>query len=1800
MRNSIFLLLAATALLSACKNKSQLTLSETSFKEEVSLLENLSFTFNKDLAPDSLLYQWDATQYIKFEPPIPGKFSWTNASVLTFSPESPLIPATSYKATFTDDLTKYAKQFSAKDLKEVLFKTPDTKLESALARWAMNEQDPLKTSAYIDLYFNYRINPAKLNEALAIEEGGTKYAFTLITSSSESKLTASVTGLKVEDRDYAFTVKIAPGILPERGVNATKDRIEASVELPSALALFINNIESEHDGAEGHIRLFTSQQPDTSKLLSFLSIEPKVKFKTEFTGDGLMITSEEFQLTQAYTIVVKQGFKGKLGGSLRDEYNTQVSFGQLQPSISFASRKAIYLSREGNKNVQIKIVGVLKVNVTISKIYENNLIASRNGYRGRNYYYDEEYGHEYEYDGYNYADYSMGDVIYESEIETKYLAKKGSASLFNFNFEDKLPEFKGIYYITIRSKDQYWLSEGRFVSLSDIGLIAKEGSDKVSVFVNSLKSAESLGNVSVSLYGNNNQLVSTAVTNPDGYAELPLKKNEFSGFKPALITARNGSDFNYMLFNNTHVETSRFEVGGKNSNVTGLDAFVYLERDIYRPGEKINMSVVVRDRKWNVPAEVPLKIKLLQPNGKELKVIRKNVNEQGSLESAFELSPAAITGSYHFEIYTANDILLTTKNVLVEEFMPDRIKVTADMNKEFYKPGDTAVLNINVMNYFGPPAADRNYEVEQQLKVKNFYSKKYPRYNYWISNRNEMFQRALRQGATDSEGNVKEEFAIDAGYDNMGLLQTDFFITVFDENGRPVSKKLSADIVTQDVFYGIGYTGYYYHATKNTIKYPLIALDKNGNVQNNVQAKVVVIKHEYHTVLSRYGNYYRYDSQREDKVVVDKVVVLNGETSSFSFTPATSGNYEIRVMKPGASSYYVADEFYCYGWGDITNTSFEVNNEGNIDIDLDKEKYAIGETAKLLFKAPFNGKMLVTVESDKVLEHFWLQTDKRSATASVSLKADYLPNVYVSATLIKPHEESDLPLTVAHGFKSIALEDASTKIPVQIFAEKQARSKTQQKVKVKAAPNSKITLAAVDEGILAVTGFSTPDPHKFFYQKRALEVESFDLYPLLFPEVKGSISVISSTGGDGELAKRLNPVQNKRVKLLSYWSGITDADGNAEANFEFAVPQFSGLIRLMAVAYKNDAFGSAESFITIADPLVVSAALPRFLSPKDTVTVPVMLSNTTDKDAIITASIKTEGPLKATGETTVDVPIKAKSESTATFKLIADLNVGEAKVTIKASGMGETFSEVTDISVRPTSPLQKRHGGGFIAANTTGKVNMEVDNFVNTGYQLVVSKSPVLEFAHHLSELVRYPYGCTEQTVSAAFPQLYFADLSVLFNQDTLAAKNANNNIMEAIKRLKLRQLYNGGFSLWDGYGNEQWWASVYATHFLLEARKAGFEVDKSVIDYALNYIEFRLKKREWIPYWYNRDQNRKIAPREVAYGLFVLSLAGRPQANTMNYYKSNSSQLTADSRYMLAAAFALAGDKNAFYDLLPNGLGGEVSNTETGGSFASSLRDEAISLYVLLEVDPDNAQIPLMAKHVSEELKKNRWYSTQERAFSFLSLGKLARKANQSNVTATIKVNGKVVGEFKDKPVRLTDKKLGSPAAEISVSGNGNLYYFWQSEGLTPDGSYKQEDSYIKVRKAFYDRFGNPIKTNSFKQNDLIIVQLTLQNSYNTSVENIVITDMLPAGFEIENPRTQEIPGMQWIKNATHPTALDVRDDRINYFVDLWNANPQYYYYAVRAVSPGIYQMGPVSADAMYNGEYHSYNGAGVVRVVR
>jgi hypothetical protein len=642
----------------------------------------------------------------------------------------------------------------------------------------------------------------------------------------------------------------------------------------------------------------------------------------------------------------------------------------------------------------------------------------------------------------------------------------------------------------------------------------------------------------------------------------------------------------------------------------------------------------------------------------------------------------------------------------------------------------------------------------------------------------------------------------------------------------------------------------------------------------------------------------------------------------------------------------------------------------------------------------------------------------------------------------------------------------------------------------------------------------------------------------------------------------------------------------------------------MAVAYKGNAFGSGDANMKVADPVVISASLPRFLSPDDELEMPVTLTNTTKQSTTATVRLKTTGAVGVARESEKTVELPAGREAQVQFTVNAQEAIGTGQVTVEVSALGSKFTDLTDITVRPITSLLKKSGSGVAAAGTATNVSLAADFIpATTTARFILSRSPLVQFADDMDYLLEYPYGCVEQTTSTAFPQLYFAELSQSLNQRAAKVEtdNANYNVQQAIRKLQSMQLHNGALSYWPEGGSESWWGTAYATHFLLEARKAGFQVNSGVLERLLGYLSVQVKKKESEEYFYytatNNRESRRIAPKEVAYSLYVLALGGRQDVATMNYYKGKKSQLAIDSKYLLAATYQLLGDNASFRSVAPASFAGERSVNAFGGSFYSYIRDQAIALNALLEADPQNPQIPVMAKHLSEQMKQERYLNTQERSFGLLALGKLARKTNAGSARAQVKVGGSVLGTLGEKDLVLTGSQIVNKNLTLQLEGNGGLYYFWQAEGLSTSTAVTEEDSYLRVRKTFFDRFGNPLAGNTFKQNDLVVIKITLATTDGSDVENVVITDMLPAGFEIENPRISEMAEMSWADKAAHPEHFDVRDDRINLFTTA-TGSPRSYYYVVRAVSTGTFRMGPVSADAMYNGEYHSLNGAGTIRV--
>ncbi|TXK24840.1 alpha-2-macroglobulin family protein, partial [Pontibacter qinzhouensis] len=1728
----LFILLAL--FIASCGIKSnELGLERKNFDQEIAQEQNLVFTFDKELVTEKQLQQWDTLPYIKFNPAIKGRFKWTAVNELVFSPFQPFAPSTDFQADLTQHLLAHTdEKYKIPEGQSIRFHTPYLDLAETRAYWAQAEELG-QLEARVNLKFNYLVSPGELSKRIHFFAGATELPVEVLASNQSDEIGIRIKGTEhLNEEATQVRLRIAPGLTTAGTSYQTQQQIEQNVHIPTRQALQISEVTTAVENNQEIVFVSTTLPVAADNLQKMVSLEPKVSFVVEPQEGGFVLRGNMPQGNN-YTLKVSKYLKAIGGIMMGQDYSHPFSFASLRPGVSFENKKSIYLSSNGSRNMALSIVQVPRIKVSIAKVFENNILRYLQDGKMWDGHYDQE-AEEY-FDNSNYVvDETNGKTIFEREYDTKSLRKQGNSYLLNLNLNDLDfdSEFKGLYVLSVKSTEKNWLSDSKVISVSDIGLLAKQGKDEVLVFANSIREATPLAGVEIRFISTSNQVMHKATTDSEGVARFSDMARTAPDFKIGLITARSGHDFTYLPYRETLVNTSRFGVGGKRLSEVNYDAFIYGDRELYRPGDVMHVNTVVRTPGWETVAGLPLKLKLLLPNGKEFKSVKAKLNQQGAAETSFTLPTAAVTGTYTLEVYSGNDVLLNSKKLGVEEFMPDRLKVSTTLNKTAYKAGENVETQLVAQNFFGPPAADRKYEVQLSLKKKSFEAKRYPDYNFEVVTAGSVdIQTSVRQGQTNESGEGREAFEL-SDYEDIGVLDGSLFTTVFDETGRPVNRLAKFVVNTQSTFYGIRNFDRYV-STRQPLRIPVLALDAAGKPLASAQAQVQLVRYTYESVIEQGGGSYNYRSQRRENIIQTKTITVPAAGAVYSFTPTRSGSYEVRVMRPGAQNY-VAQEFYAYGYGDTESTSFEVNNEGEVDIALDKDSYEVGEEANVLLKSPFAGKILVTVEQNKVLSHFYVQTDKKAASVTIPIKDEHLPTMYITATALREVKDNSLPLTIARGFKPVKVTKKNTKLSVAITAPEASRSQRVQQVKVQTAPGAEVTVAVVDEGILQIKDTKTPDPHSFFYQKRALEVQSYDLYPFLFPELGNGKS---SYGGDGfDLAKRVNPLTTKRVKLVSVWSGILKADGSGEATVNVNIPEFSGALRVMAVAYKDNAFGSSEKTMRIADPVVISAALPRFLSPKDTLLVPVTLTNTTAKSTSASSSLAVTGPLRLVGEATQSANLNPNSEAQVLYKLVASSAIGAASVTVKVKALGEQFSSKTDLSVRPAAPLQQLTGAGSLKDGAVADISPSHDFMpASVSSKVLVSNSPLAQFSDDITYLLQYPHGCLEQTTSTAFPLLYFADLARSLNQDKKSRNyNPNYLIQEAITKIESMQQYDGGFSYWPGSAHgSDWFTSAYATHFLLEARKAGQPVNKEVQDKALAYLQKLVKGRALEEYrYYNAQQELKskyIAPREIAYSLYVLSLAGKPDWATMNYFKAKPEQLSLDSRYLLASTYAVNGRRENFNQALPRSFTGETAVRTLSGSFSSPLRNMAMALNALLEADPDHQQVTTLARHVSQELATSKWYNTQERAFALLALGKLSRRSS-GNPTAQLVQDGKSIASYSGKDLLLPDK-LNVGALSVRSGGTGSLYYFWELEGISQSGRYKEEDNFLQVRKTFYDRNGRQITNNTFAQNDLVIVRLTLQSLDGRNIPNVAITDLLPAGFEIENPRLMGEREFKWLQ---------------------------------------------------------------------
>lgn len=1795
----LIILFTAALLYQACSTADPNSISVISDLPEGIIPNNTSIklSFSKAVVNIDSVNKWSPAKYIEFTPAISGAFIWQDSSTLVFSPDAPLPGDAKFKAKINSDLivkTAGASSFEGED--EFEFATESFRLRGAEFFYD-KAQNNKEIELNANLEFNYDVDPNEVEKYLKLFIDDKQIKPEDVPSDDKSRIIPIKAGnISKSDRDRKIRIEFADGFRSSE--TKTKITMEEpfTATLPRTDALIIYGHDFSYLENESWIKIRTSQEADLVSARNHISIEPNIKYTVTSDRDGILIKGN-FEGGASYKLTLKEGMESILGGELRSDYETDILFGDIAPGFRFASDNGVYMLLGGEKKVLVKTVNLPKLKVTISQIFQNNLtyFLENGRYYDWDYYYDDQSGESSYKRKYRYYVGSYG-----RQLETKTLDISGKVNKETDTYIDIAPYlnngYKGFYLVEIANPEESWRTTSKLISVSNIGLIVKKGDTEASIFAVSLETNEPLKDVTINLISNNNQLLGSQKTDGDGIAKFENLGAVLKDFSLKLITAEKDDDFNFINLDDYRVETSRFDVGGKR-DYSSYDAFLFGDRNLYRPGEKVIVSGIVRNFSGSVK-DIPVVLKAINPSGRTVSEMRYNLSPEGGFESSYQTLQSDQTGVYRFELYTGNKVFLSSYNVSVEEFSPDRLRVNLISSVEKASLGDKVDFELSANNFFGPPAAGRNWEFEGTFQSMPYKSEKYPEYSFKDDNTKEnYFDPIVLNGKTDAEGKAHIETSIPQNLTSYGMLRLRGKAAVFDESGRPVYQLSQVKVYPKNYFIGILNTGRYYIQPNSAQKIKIAVVDKNDSPIKGFKAKVEVIRKEWRSVLRKHNesNALRYVSELKEIIERSDVIELKGEPYEYAYTAQRSGDYVLRVSKEGDSGYNQIS-FYAYSWATADITSFAVDPEAKVEIVTDKKTYSPGEKAKLLFQTPFNGKMLVTIERNNIYEHRYIDVKNNSASMEVAVKEEYLPNVYVSAVLFRKVKEMDLPLMAGHGFAPLLVENKSNKMSVQINTPGKIKPRQKQKITVKAEPGSIIAIAAVDEGILQIKNYKTPDPYGYFYARKALATETFDFFRDLLPEPVHGKANNKSVGGDadieGQYRKRVNPLGTQRFKPLAFWSGLLKVNSGGIAETTIDIPEFNGEIRVMAVAYKGNKFGFGEKPMTVADPIVITPALPRFLSTDDVITMPITAFNTTDKGTNLKFEITTEGSVK-TDKRTAELYVGPNEEKYTEVGMRALNKVGKAVIKVKTTAFGETIESSTELPVRSISPFVSESNVGYVDAGKKADFRVD-DNYMSFGRKAYISVSPfpVANFAKELKQLVGYPHGCLEQTVSKAFPQIYLRDIAQVLDPSITAHGSPAYFVNEAIYKISSMQRYDGYFSYWPGddYINE--WTTVYAAHFLVEAKNAGFGINEKVLSSGLDAVaKIARNKKTQVYYYYenNKTVAKELANKSSVYALYVLAAAKRPETSVMNYYRVERSLLTQDLKYLLAGAFALSGDRRTYLEVLPKQYV-EEDPARNSFDFDSPIRSKAIILNVLLETDLNNSSIPVYMNYLSNIYKKDVWRSTQDDAFTLLAFGKAARMASSAKLSGDINVGGKSYS-YAGGTQKFEIDPFGKNIS-INLKGSGRAYYSLVTEGIRTDGKVKVADDNLSVRREFYNRNGQRVDMNSIKQNDLVIVKISADPQGNY-IENVAITDMLPAGFEVENPRLTESSQYAFMANASHPNYVDFRDDRVNIYVNL-NRNAQVFYYAVRAVSCGEFAYAPITAEAMYNPDFYSASGGG------
>jgi len=1110
--------------------------------------------------------------------------------------------------------------------------------------------------------------------------------------------------------------------------------------------------------------------------------------------------------------------------------------------------------------------------------------------------------------------------------------------------------------------------------------------------------------------------------------------------------------------------------------------------------------------------------------------------------------------------------------------------------KPYAAPGEDLAYDVRSAYLFGPPAANLNVDTRARLVSSTFDPQGFETFTFTNAERKfDAREIESESGTLDATGAKEFKAAIPPGLEPPGALEAIVASRVQENGGRGVAAVAHIPVHPWPYYLGIRRTGntdaYVTPGSKAEFEWVAVGLDGKPVKSNTLRADLY--EDEWHTVLRRTSSGgYNYETTR-DTTLVKSIPISPGNTRG-TFTFIASGYRTFRAMitdsSTGASSEI---SFYCGGWG---YSPWAMKNPGRLDLQLDKDEYAPGDTATLQIKSPFSGKLLITLERDDVYYTAIETLTGNSGKVTIPLTAELRPNAYVTATVVRAAKDLE-PGEAGRAFGAIPInvDRAANRIEPKITAPTDMRSNHPLSIDVVTEPGATVTIAAVDEGILQLIAQKTPDPHSYFYRKLALGVATSDIFAELLPEVKPRGKANAGGGENLEgLAQYVRADSIRRAKPVAFWSGAIKADASGKAHVKFDVPDFQGGVRIMAVAHHGRHFGSSETMTKVHDPIVLMPTFPRFLSVRDQVKIPVSVRNDTGRAGRFDVQLN-----GAPSRQQVDIPNGI--EKTLYFSINAPQQPGDVTLDITANGNGESAHASGHVGVRWDLPIESVEDAGRFNERSAMFRNDVLRQFqpASTERTLVISPLPVVQFRGKLTYLLHYPYGCVEQTTSSVFPLIYFGDLAQALYPDAFNnGRDSAAMVAAGIRRLGTMQTYNGSFSMWPYGSTTAEWGTVYATHFLVEAKRAGHDVPQPMLDRALAYLATDAKAK---------SDYDTVELERVVYSLYVLARAGKADIGTMDYLREHQlSRLQSHSRALLAAAYAATGNPKMIDSLVANIQDADDVERQTGYNYDSAIRNRAMLLLALLDTNPSDARIPGLVERLTREIAVNPWWSTQECAFTLIALGQLVHDQHAiAPYQGSVIVDGKSIGDFTSKTTAF--RHIKGRNIEVKMRGTynaGAAYYSMTTSGVHTPQSFHASNNGIAITRELLTRDGVPVGTDGVKQGDLLVCKTTIEST-NGAMNNVVLQNLIPSGLEVENPRLKSSETFTWITGEmSECTNVDIRDDQVIQFVELPSSGKLTFYTLLRAVTPGIFQQPPAFAEAMYARMNHAVGERGVLTV--